>query len=328
MRCTDRHEIVTIDTVDTFYLRVDGVTSSPGRDRALGGRGRRMGADRDGCVHSRFGRGGFLLVFLCSAAVLLPATRGAIEQVVSGGAPRLGTIFDWRVVVPVLAWAATAPFVLYAAHAVRRITHGSLGRMVVAHVGIAAGWIVLSSLLMRVPGALRGEPVAALLGEAMQGVVKYGPGAVAAYLALIAIGLPRRARTVADSATTPSNEPASARRSPDAPNHLAIRNGIRIHMVSRADVAWVEADGDHVRIHTSEKTYRTRATLGAYERELEADGFLRIHRSALVHPRAICEIQKLYRGDHVAVLREGTEIRIPRTRDDVINSLLPSVGKD
>lgn len=272
-----------------------------------------------------FGGRASLFVFLASAAVLLAATQGAIEQVVSGGAPSFGIILEWRV-VPVLVWAAAAPFLLYAARAVRRITDGSWGRAFVAHVGIAGAWIVLSNLLMRVPGALRGEPVAALLADTVQGVVEYGPGAVAAYVALITIGLNRRHRSAQSSATTPSNLPASAR-SPNAPNHLAVRNGIRIHMVSRGDIAWVEADGDHVQIHTSEKTYRTRATLSAYERELEADGFLRIHRSALVHPRAIREIQRFYRGDHVAVLHDGTEIRIPRTRDDVIETLLTPVGE-
>lgn len=281
----------------------------------------------DGVVHALFGGGASLFVFLSAAAVLLAAAQGAIEQVVSGSAPRFGGIVEWRV-VPVLIWAAAAPFLLGAAHAVQRITRGFRGRAFVAQLGIAAAWIFLSNLLMRVPGALRGEPAAALLGDTVQGVVEYGPGAVAAYVALIAIGLPRRHRSAGDSTSTPSNVPASARRSPDAPHHLAIRDGIRIHMVDRGEIAWVEADGDHVQIHTSEKTYRTRATLSAYERELDADGFLRIHRSALVHPRAIREIQKFYRGDHVAVLHEGTEIRIPRTRDDVINSLLTPVGED
>lgn len=286
-----------------------------------------MGDRSDGFVHSPFGGRASLFVLLSSAAVLLAAAQGAIEHIVSGSAPRFGAILEWRV-VPVLMWTAAAPLLLYAAHRVRRITDGSWGRaFVVAHVGIAAAWIVLSNFLMRVPGALRGEPVAALLGDTVQGVVEYGPGAVAAYVALIAIGLPRRHPSSRSSALTPSNVPASTRRSSNNPNHLAIRNGIRIHMVSREDISWVEADGDYVQIHTSEKTYRTRATLGAYERELEADGFLRIHRSALVHPRAIREIQKFYRGDHVAILQDGSEIRIPRTRDDVIDTLLTPVGK-
>lgn len=285
-----------------------------------------MGDRGDGFMHSLFGGNASLFALLSFAAVLLAAAQGAIEQVVSGGAPRFGAILEWRI-LPVLIWVAAAPFLLRVAHGVRRVTDGSWGRAFVAHGAIAAAWIVLSNLLMRVPGALRGEPVAALLGDTVQSVVEYGPGAVAVYVALIAIGLPRRHRPAGGSASTPSNVPASAPRSPNAPNHLAIRDGIRIHVVSRGDIAWVEADGDHVRIHTSEKTYRTRATLSAYERELEADGFLRIHRSALVHPRAIREIQKFYRGDHVAVLHEGTEIRIPRTRDDAIDSLLTPVGE-
>lgn len=281
----------------------------------------------DGFADSPVGMDSSAFVLLSSAAVLLAATQGALGEIVAGRAPRFGTILEWRI-VPVLIWAAAAPMLLGAACTVRRIADGSWIRAFVAHGGIAAAWIVLSNLLMRVPEAVRGEPVAALLGDTARGVLEYGPGAVAAYVALIAIGLPRRQRPAQEPPSTPSRAPASARQSSNDGNRLAIRNGIRIHLVDRGDITWVEADGDHVRIHTSEKAYRTRATLSAYERELEPDGFLRVHRSALVHPRAIREIQKFYRGDHVAILHDGSEIRIPRTRDEVIDTLLTPIGQD
>lgn len=286
-----------------------------------------MGDRGDGLAYSPLKGRSSLFILMSLAVVLLAATQGVIQQIVSGEAPRTGSIFEWRV-VPVLIWAAGAPALLCAAHAVRRITAGSWTRAFVAHASLAAAWIMLSNLLMRLPGALRGESLAALLSDAVRGAVEYGPGAVAAYVGLIAIGLPRRSRASDDATSTTARKPAFPRRSSNDTNHLAIRDGVRIHMISRAEVCWVEADGDHVQIHTPEKSYRTRATLGAYERELEPDGFLRMHRSALVHPRAIREIQKFYRGDHVAILHDGSEIRIPRTRDDVIDALLTPVGGD
>lgn len=286
-----------------------------------------MGDRGDGLAYSPLEGRTAPFILISVAVVLLAATQGAIQQIVSGQAPHPGFIFEWRV-VPVLIWAAGAPALLWAAHAIRRVTAGSWSRAIVAHASLAAAWIMLSNLLMRLPGALRGESLAALLHDAVRGAVEYGPGAAAAYVGLIAIGLPRRNRPSDEAMSTTSTTPAVPRRSSNDTNHLAIRDGVRIHMVSRAEVCWVEADGDHVQIHTPEKSYRTRATLGAYEHELEPDGFLRVHRSALVHPRAIREIQKFYHGDHVAILHDGSEVRIPRTRDDVIDALLTPVGED
>ncbi|MGD8497101.1 MAG: LytTR family DNA-binding domain-containing protein [Gemmatimonadales bacterium] len=150
-------------------------------------------------------------------------------------------------------------------------------------------------------------------------VVSAGLGAAALALLLL-----RTSRSTKDSPSEPADVSAGRPRGSDA-THLAVPDGVRIHMLERSDIQWIEADGDHVRIHTAEKSYRTRSTLKAYERELASDGFLRLHRSALVHPRAIREIQKFYRGDHVAVLRDGREIRIPRTRDEVIDVLLTPI---
>lgn len=151
-------------------------------------------------------------------------------------------------------------------------------------------------------------------------LVSTGAGAVVLLLLLLL----RASRSPRDSFPTTADAPASTPRGSDS-THLAVPDGVRIHMLERSSIQWVEADGDHVRIHTAEKSYRTRSTLTAYERELASDGFLRLHRSALVHPRAIREIQKFYRGDHVAVLRDGREIRIPRTRDEVIDVLLTPI---
>lgn len=268
-----------------------------------------------------------ILALLSIVAMLAAATQGALQQALSGGTLDVWTIVEWRI-APVLIWAIATPVLLGLARAVRRSAGGSMARELAAHVSLAIVWIALSNLLMRIPGALRGEPVAALLEDTLRGVVDYGPGATAAYVGLMALALPLRAPATGESAGS-SGEASRAmpRRSQERTDHLAIRNGVRIHMVDRSEILWVEADGDHVRIHTAERTHRTRATLTAYQRELEPDGFLRIHRGSLVHPRAIREIQPYYRGDYVAILHDGSEIRIPRTRERTLRALLKPIGK-
>lgn len=282
-------------------------------------------------VTSPDGRTG-VLVMLGLAAILLAATHGAVQQLVVGGQLDISAILEWRV-TPVLIWAAATPFLLGAVRAVGPATRGALPGAITAHAALAAGWIVVSNLLMRVPMAVRGEPLAALLVDTARGVIDFGPAAAAAYVGLVVTGLPRSAlwsgadpRRPARTDRSRSETPAGARRGA-ATAHLAVQNGVRIHMVARSDIGWVEADGDHVKLHTGDRSYRTRGTLTACERELAPDGFLRMHRSALVHPRAIREIQPYYRGDHVAILHDGTEIRIPRTRDDVLDALLTPIGR-
>lgn len=282
------------------------------------------GAGRPGAP---VGRRSTLLVLFACAGTVLAATQGAVQQLLSGPSLDYRSILEWRV-LPVLIWVAAAPSLIEAARAIRRTTRGSFVQALGAYAALGAGWIVVSNVLMRLPGAMRGEALAPLLGDTVRGVVEYGPGAAALYVGLVSIGLRTGPSPVGAPNPDPTGMSASTGRPPalDA-IPLAIPDGVRIHMVARSDVRWVEADGDRVRIHTAEKTYGTRATLSAYERELEPDGFVRLHRSALVHPRAIKEIQRLYRGDHVAILHDGAEVRIPRTRGEVIDALLSPIGR-
>lgn len=152
------------------------------------------------------------------------------------------------------------------------------------------------------------------------------PAALWVAVAVLGGWLALRVRYVGAGSSPPEASTPPAPPEDSATEQIAVPDGVRIHMVSRSDIQWVEADGDHICIHTTDRTYRTRATLAAYARELRVHGFLRIHRSALVHPRALREVQKLYRGDHVAVLKDGTEIRIPRTRKEIVSELLSPIG--
>ena len=253
---------------------------------------------------------------LVAMAALLAAAQGALQETVNARVIDPGLLIEWRL-IPVVIWGVATPWLWEAASRLR-----SRRRLaeIVGHVVLAGGWIVLSNALMRVPGAWRGESAGYLAADTMRGVVEFGPAALAAYVALMALGMWSRW-----SSPVPAMSGASDPTSP--PDILAVRSGVRIHMLRRAEIRWVEADGDHVRVHTTERSYRIRGTLAAYERELRDNGFLRIHRSALVHPRSIREIQSYYRGDYVAILTDGAEVRIPRTRDDVIEALVRPAGK-
>ena len=93
---------------------------------------------------------------------------------------------------------------------------------------------------------------------------------------------------------------------------LVIRTDGRVIVLHGADIDWVEAVGDRVRLHTARETYLLRATMRAIEGRLDPARFVRIHRGAIVALPLIRELQPYSRGEHVVVLADGTKLPLSR----------------
>ncbi|GGG21994.1 DNA-binding response regulator [Rhodococcoides trifolii] len=81
----------------------------------------------------------------------------------------------------------------------------------------------------------------------------------------------------------------SERRSSPAPDDdddrgevIPVELGGVTTLVQRSTVAWVEAEGDYARLHTSEGNHLVRIPLSTLETRWSQHGFLRVHRSYLV----------------------------------------------
>lgn len=72
---------------------------------------------------------------------------------------------------------------------------------------------------------------------------------------------------------------------------VPVELGGRTRLVARSTVAYVEAQGDYVRLHTSDGSYLLRMPLAALARRWEPAGFIRIHRSTLVAAAHITELR-------------------------------------
>jgi two-component system LytT family response regulator len=87
----------------------------------------------------------------------------------------------------------------------------------------------------------------------------------------------------------------------------------RTQFVPVAEVDWLEADGKYVRLHAGGRTHLIRGSLAATAERLDPAHFVRIHRSTIVNVARIREVQPWMGGDHIAVLRDGTRLRVSRT---------------
>lgn len=94
---------------------------------------------------------------------------------------------------------------------------------------------------------------------------------------------------------------------------LSVRLGKRTFFVLVADIDWIEADGNYVRLHTTEPSgsaHLIRIGIGELARELDPATFVRVHRSAIVRRDHIAELRQLPNGEYEAVLRSRQAVPV------------------
>jgi two-component system LytT family response regulator len=108
------------------------------------------------------------------------------------------------------------------------------------------------------------------------------------------------------------NRTAPAESTGEYLSRLLIKADGRIAVVPLAEVDWLEADGDLVKVHAGRNTYELRETMKDIELKLDPARFVRIHRSTILSVDRIRELQPYFKGDYVVVLRDGTTLKLSR----------------
>jgi len=90
--------------------------------------------------------------------------------------------------------------------------------------------------------------------------------------------------------------------------------------VSRSEVAWVEAQGDYCRLHTSEGSHLIRLPISTLEERWAAAGFLRVHRSLLVSLSHVDEVH--IDAGRCQLMIDGTPLQVSRRHTPMLRELL------
>ena len=125
--------------------------------------------------------------------------------------------------------------------------------------------------------------------------------ALLAYARELELGIPSGA--LGGSVSTPP---------PEYADRIVVKSGGDLHFIKTADVLWIEAQGDFVRVQTSEQPQLVRETLQSMERKLDASRFIRIHRSFLVNLAHIKRVAPALYGDHTVFMTDGSKLRLSR----------------
>ena len=97
---------------------------------------------------------------------------------------------------------------------------------------------------------------------------------------------------------------------------VMVRSQGSVHFLRTAEVQWIEAEGNYVRLHVGARKYLIREKMGALEGKLDPARFLRVHRSTIVNLEQIRELRPWFSGDYIVALKDGTELRLSRSYRD------------
>jgi two-component system LytT family response regulator len=112
-----------------------------------------------------------------------------------------------------------------------------------------------------------------------------------------------------------------------APGHLsrlAVRSGGRVTIVDVADIDWIEAAGNYVKLHTGGAAHMLGRTMTEMEATLPSGRFVRIHRSAIVNLDRVKELRTEDNRDFTVVLHGGAVLRLSRTYREAFERALGS----
>lgn len=101
-----------------------------------------------------------------------------------------------------------------------------------------------------------------------------------------------------------------------------IRSGGRVFFIKASDVDWIAADDYYIKLHVNDKSHLLRISMNELEEKLDPKRFLRIHRSTIINSDRVKELRQSPGGEYLVVLKNGTELKLSRSRREHLEELL------
>jgi two-component system LytT family response regulator len=105
---------------------------------------------------------------------------------------------------------------------------------------------------------------------------------------------------------------------------VVIKSGGRVFFLETDEIDWIKAEGNYVSVHSGERTYLLRESIGSLEAQLDPKKFRRVNRSAIVQINKIKEFQPWFHGEYHIILRSGEQLLLSRSYRENLKEALGS----
>jgi two-component system LytT family response regulator len=110
--------------------------------------------------------------------------------------------------------------------------------------------------------------------------------------------------------------------SPSQAQRVVIKDGSKIKIIPAHEIYFLEAADDYVKVHTKDGYFLKNKTMSHFEQVLDANHFVRSHRSYIINISQITRIDPYEKDNHIAVLKSGAKVPISRGGYAKVRSVL------
>ena len=107
--------------------------------------------------------------------------------------------------------------------------------------------------------------------------------------------------------------PESIALSPQQHQRVVVKTAGKIKIIPVDDIQYLEAADDYVKIHTKEGGFLKNRTMAHFEKSLDANVFVRTHRSFIVNVQQITRIDPYEKENYVAILKNGAQVSVSKS---------------
>jgi two-component system LytT family response regulator len=104
-----------------------------------------------------------------------------------------------------------------------------------------------------------------------------------------------------------------AAQSPQQNQRIVVKTGNKIKIIPIDEVHYLEAADDYVKIHTREGAFLKNKTMSHFEKVLNPDQFVRIHRSYIVNVQLVTRIDPYEKENYTAQLKTGAQVPVSKS---------------
>ena len=128
-----------------------------------------------------------------------------------------------------------------------------------------------------------------------------------------------------DSSVFKSNTQAlleSVAQSPSQSQRVVVKTAGKIKIIPVDEIHFLEAADDYVKIHTKDGVFLKNKTMGHFEQVLDAQLFVRTHRSYILNIQQVTRIDPYEKDNHIALLKSGSKVPVSKTGYGKLKSVL------
>ncbi len=112
-------------------------------------------------------------------------------------------------------------------------------------------------------------------------------------------------------------------RKPKSPlERILVRDGSKVHVIAARKIDYLEAQDDYVSIKCEGKEFLKQETLGALEKSLDPQQFVRIHRSFILNLERLEKLELYTRDSRIAILDDGSRLPVSKAGYSRLKPLL------